>query len=61
VTSDAERTRVRLEEVRDDIRALEAALPEPLTLEPAFQEITATLEAYESLERGDLAAQGGDR
>lgn len=61
MTSDADRTRVRLEEVRDDIRTLEAALPEPLTLEAAIRDVTATIEAYDSLECGVPSACGGDR
>ena len=48
-------TRIRLEEVREEVLVLETALPEPLTLEPAIREITATLEAYDSIDR-DLAA-----
>lgn len=61
MTSDADRTRIRLEEIRAEVRVLESALPEPLTLEPAIRDITATLEAYESIDCDLAMDRHGDR
>lgn len=55
MTPDADRTRIRLEEVRAEVRTLETALPEPLTLASAIRDLTATLEAYDAID-GDPAA-----
>ncbi|WP_254521914.1 hypothetical protein [Natrinema caseinilyticum] len=61
MTTDSDRTRIRLEEVIDHVWALERALPDPLTLKPAISNLTTTLEAYERLEFDDIDLSEGDR
>ncbi|MCU4975830.1 hypothetical protein OB955_24425 [Halobacteria archaeon AArc-m2/3/4] len=52
MTSDngVHRIRIRLEEVLDDVKALDGQLATPLSLEPSICNLERTIEVYERLD-----------
>ncbi|QLG49642.1 hypothetical protein [Natrinema halophilum] len=65
MTAEGDRTRIRLEEVLDDIRTLEGSIPASLTVEQAIGNLETTLEAYDRHEfdgsDGSVRSGGGPR
>ncbi|WP_254523030.1 hypothetical protein [Natrinema caseinilyticum] len=54
-TRSRDRARIRLIEIRDQVRTADRALPDPLTLEPSIRNISETIEAADRI-AGDGAS-----